>query len=80
MADPGYLRRKHRRQEGTSDGVISGNAFSNVGISTAFAWVDSWVDIKRNNDTVTNNVGVSARRQGFEVNEEVDGRGGGNAF
>ena len=63
-------------KEGTTGGVLRGNAFSGAGMRDS----DSWVDVKGNGWTIADNTGVDAPEDGFQVHQIVDGWGTGNVF
>ncbi|NTW42171.1 MAG: hypothetical protein HGA44_20220 [Cellulomonadaceae bacterium] len=63
-------------KEGTTDGVLSGNQFDGGSISAA----DSWVDVKGNAWTVSDNVGQASPLDGFQTHDVSDGWGTLNAF
>ncbi len=63
-------------KEGTSDGVLSGNQLDGSGISDA----DSWVDVKGNDWTVSDNVGRHSPLDGFQTHDVSDGWGTRNVF
>ena len=63
-------------KEGTNAGVVSGNRFDGASIRGA----DSWVDVKGNGWLITNNTGVRAPYDGYQVHEIVDGYGYRNLF
>ena len=63
-------------KEGTSDGVLSGNQFDGSTISGA----DSWVDVKGNDWTVSDNVGRNSPMDGFQAHDVYDGWGTRNVF
>lgn len=66
-------------KEGTANGIIRGNSFDNAGIAgTNFA--DSWVDIKGNNWLITENKGVNALLDGYQVHGVYNGWGNNNIF
>ncbi|GAA3590251.1 hypothetical protein GCM10022198_12690 [Klugiella xanthotipulae] len=63
-------------KEGTTGGSLSGNSFDGTAITAA----DSWVDVKGNDWTVTDNTGVNSPEDGFQTHEILDGWGNGNSF
>jgi parallel beta-helix repeat protein len=63
-------------KEGTTGGVLRGNAFSGAGMRDS----DSWVDVKGNGWTIADNTGVDAPEDGFQVHRILDGWGMGNTF
>ncbi len=65
-------------KEGTSGGILRGNAFDGSGVTKDGA--DSWVDVKGNNWVIENNVGANTPMDGFQVHEILDGWGKGNRF
>jgi len=67
-------------KEGTTGGVIAGNSFNGTGMTADPDFIDSWVDVKGNGYTITDNKGKVARRSGFEVNRQIDGWGQNNVF
>ncbi|MBA2246049.1 MAG: Ig-like domain-containing protein [Gemmatimonadetes bacterium] len=67
-------------KEGTTGGVISGNTFNGAGMVASQTWVDSWIELKGNSYTVTDNVGDQTIRDGFEVYQALPGWGNNNVF
>lgn len=63
-------------KEGTSNGVLRGNTFSGAAMTAA----GSWVDIKGNNWTIADNIGVDAPEDGFQSHKILDGWGERNTF
>ncbi|MDQ3905948.1 MAG: right-handed parallel beta-helix repeat-containing protein [Actinomycetota bacterium] len=63
-------------KEGTSRGVLRGNTLSGAAMTDA----DSWVDIKGNDWTITDNIGVDAPQDGFQTHAILDGWGERNTF
>jgi Right handed beta helix region len=63
-------------KEGTSAGLVSGNAFIGRQLTAA----DSWVDIKGNAWRVQANRGTRGPRHGFQVHVEAPGWGRGNVI
>lgn len=63
-------------KEGTTGGVLRGNAFSGTGMKAA----DSWVDVKGNGWTISTNRGVDAPVDGYQVHRILDGWGMDNTF
>jgi len=63
-------------KEGTSDGVLRGNTFDGADMVEA----DSWVDVKGNGWTISDNAGTSSPADGFQVHEVVDGWGRDTVF
>jgi hypothetical protein len=66
-------------KEGTSDGTLLGNHFDGVGMVDPDG-ADSWVDVKGNDWTIRDNVGVNSPRDGFQVHVKVPGWGRGTVF
>jgi hypothetical protein len=71
-------------KEGTTGGVIAGNALDATGIAGANA-ADSWIDVKGNGYAVTGNIGVNPTgttilKDGFQVHVAAPGWGNGNRF
>ena len=66
-------------KEGTTGTQIVNNTFSGVGMN-ATAGADSWVDVKGNRATITDNVGTSAPLDGFQLHVVATGWGNGNTF
>jgi len=66
-------------KEGTTGGRISGNRFTDAGLSGA-NFADSWVDVKGNGYTVENNSGSGALTDAFQVHLVSVGWGTGNVF
>lgn len=60
-------------KEGTTDGEITGNTFSGEGTTA-----DSWVDLKGNAWTVSNNFGTNTPEDGMAVRVEAEGWGNDN--
>ncbi len=63
-------------KEGTTGGVLRGNSFSGAGMKDS----DSWVDVKGNGWAISDNTGVDALQDGFQVHRIVDGWGQDNSF
>ncbi|GAA1292303.1 hypothetical protein GCM10009609_71200 [Pseudonocardia aurantiaca] len=63
-------------KEGTTGGVLQGNTFAGARMTAA----DSWVDVKGNEWTVTDNSGTDAPEDGFQVHVILDGWGERNVF
>lgn len=63
-------------KEGTTGGTLRGNRFDGAATTAA----DSWVDVKGNGWSVTDNVGARAPQDGFQVHEVVDGWGRDTVF
>src|SRR5262249_43816436 len=61
-------------KEGTTGGKISGNHFDGADIAGVNS-ADSWVDVRGNGYTLSDNVGVNTPADGFQVHVEVDGWG-----
>lgn len=71
-------------KEGTTGGTIRGNLFNGVGISGELS-ADSWVDVKGNNYTISDNIGnntagMSALLDGFQTHILYPGYGSNNVF
>lgn len=66
-------------KEGTSNGAIIGNSFSNAGYSGENS-ADSWVDVKGNGYTVTGNSGTATKLDALQVHSVLDGWGRNNVF
>jgi hypothetical protein len=72
-------------KEGTVEGVVDGNQFDGVGMQGENS-ADSWIDVKGNNYTITNNNGVVSStvntvfNNGFELHQAVVGWGINNVF
>lgn len=60
-------------KEGTTAGVIHGNSFDGLGMSGS--WADSWIDVKGNNYTITNNNGKNSLLDGFQIHVAIAGWG-----
>ncbi len=67
-------------KEGTKRGLIQGNHFDGRGMVRSQTWVDSWVEIKGNEYTVTGNTGAVSLRDGFQAYEALSGWGWNNTF
>jgi hypothetical protein len=63
-------------KEGTTGGTLTGNSFDGAGSKEA----DSWVDVKGNDWTITDNTGAHSSGDGFQTHQIVDGWGTGNRF
>jgi len=63
-------------KEGTTDGVLSHNTFDGTGMTAA----DSWVDVKGNSWTISDNEGTHAPLDGFQTHRIVSGWGDHNRF
>ncbi|MGV9769013.1 right-handed parallel beta-helix repeat-containing protein [Microbacterium sp. NPDC003461] len=63
-------------KEGTTGGIVRGNAFEGSDIVGA----DSWVDVKGNDWLVEGNHGVNSPLDGFQTHEILDGWGTRNTF
>jgi hypothetical protein len=63
-------------KEGTAGGIVANNTFD----GSALTGADSWVDVKGNNWTITNNAGTHSPEDGFQTHQVVDGWGRGNTF
>lgn len=66
-------------KEGTTGGKITGNSFSEAGISGANS-ADSWVDVKGNGYTVTGNSGSTTKLDALQVHNVLEGWGRDNSF
>jgi hypothetical protein len=66
-------------KEGTTGGLISGNYFDSAGLSGANS-ADSWVDVKGNGYVLSNNTGLKALQDGFQVHAVLSGWGNNNSF
>jgi len=66
-------------KEGTVDGTVTGNVFTNSGFSGA-NYGDSWVDVKGNNYTISNNSGNGTLLDAFQVHQALAGWGNNNKF
>lgn len=64
-------------KEGTSRGVIAGNTFDGRALTGD---ADSWVDVKGNNWTITENRGEFSPRDGFQTHQILKGWGDHNVF
>lgn len=65
-------------KEGTTGGVIDGNTINGAGMTGS--WADSWLDVKGNSYTITNNVGENALLDGFQIHVAIKGWGNNNYF
>jgi hypothetical protein len=65
-------------KEGTTGGIIKGNTIDGSGMSGS--WADSWLDVKGNNYTITDNVGYNALLDGFQIHVAIKGWGNNNYF
>lgn len=65
-------------KEGTTGGIIRGNAFDGLGMTGS--WADSWIDLKGNGWLVEDNQGVNALEDGFQVHRALSGWGNDNVF
>lgn len=63
-------------KEGTSGGTLRGNTLSGAAMTGA----DSWVDVKGNDWTIADNVGIDAPEDGFQTHVILDGWGERNTF
>jgi hypothetical protein len=63
-------------KEGTTGGTVTGNTFD----GSALTGADSWVDVKGNGWTITNNTGNHSPADGFQTHQVYDGWGSGNTF
>jgi parallel beta-helix repeat protein len=61
-------------KEGTTGGIITYNHFDGTGMSGQ-NFADSWIDVKGNNYTVSNNIGVNSINDGFQVHSVLTGWG-----
>jgi uncharacterized protein with FMN-binding domain len=72
-------------KEGSTDGVVDGNHFDGVHMKGENS-ADSWIDVKGNNYTISNNIGVVSSSEGtvfnngFELHQAVVGWGINNKF
>lgn len=70
-------------KEGSSFGVITGNHFDAIGMSGQ-NFADSWIDVKGNNYTISNNTGVVSGSavfvDGFQIHQALSGWGNNNVF
>lgn len=70
-------------KEGSSYGTITGNSFDGIGIKGE-NYADSWIDVKGNNYTISNNTGVvsgpAVFLDGFQVHRALSGWGNDNVF
>jgi hypothetical protein len=66
-------------KEGTVDGSVTGNVFTNSGFSGA-NYGDSWVDVKGNNYVISNNSGKGTLLDAFQVHQALAGWGNNNKF
>lgn len=66
-------------KEGTSGGKILGNVFTNSGYSGS-NYADSWVDVKGNGYTISNNSGSGTKLDAFQVHKALNGWGNNNKF
>jgi hypothetical protein len=67
-------------KEGTTGGEIRGNTFDGRGMVMSKPWVDSWVEIKGNAYTVSDNRGSATLRDGFQAVVVLSGWGNDNVF
>jgi Periplasmic copper-binding protein (NosD) len=65
-------------KEGTTAGVIKGNAFNGTGMVESAA--TAWVNVKGNSWTIEDNTGVDTIDNGFAVHQVYPGWGIGNIF
>ena len=65
-------------KEGTTGGLIQDNTFDGAGMSGS--WADSWIDMKGNAWTITDNHGTTALEDGFQVHGALTGWGLNNVF
>lgn len=63
-------------KEGTTGGVLRGNRFDGTGMTDA----DSWVDVKGNGWTISDNTGTTSPVDGFQLHRILDGWGIDNVF
>lgn len=70
-------------KEGSSNGVITGNHFDAIGMSGE-NFSDSWIDVKGNGYTISNNSGVvtgaAVFQDGFQIHQALAGWGNNNVF
>jgi hypothetical protein len=66
-------------KEGTVDGLVTGNVFTNAGYSGVH-FGDSWMDVKGNNYKITGNSGTGAKLDAFQVHTQMAGWGINNTF
>jgi hypothetical protein len=65
-------------KEGTTGGIIKGNTINGEGMSGS--WADSWLDVKGNGYTITDNIGSNALLDGFQIHVALKGWGNNNYF
>jgi uncharacterized protein YodC (DUF2158 family) len=65
-------------KEGTSSGILSDNSFDGAGMVASAA--DSWVDVKGNGWTISDNRGLHSPKDGFQQHEILPGWGDRNVF
>jgi hypothetical protein len=65
-------------KEGTVGGVIAGNHLDGTGMVTSAA--TSWVNVKGNDWTITDNTGIASMGDGLSVHQVYPGWGNGNVF
>ena len=63
-------------KEGTTGGVLEGNAFD----GSALKGADSWVDVKGNNWLIKDNTGAKSTTDGFQTHQILKGWGDHNLF
>lgn len=66
-------------KEGTTNGLVTGNVFTNAGTSGE-NYSDSWVDVKGNNYVINNNSGSGTKLDAFQVHQPMSGWGNNNKF
>ncbi|SDY61031.1 right-handed parallel beta-helix repeat-containing protein [Hymenobacter psychrophilus] len=69
-------------KEGTTGGIIRGNAFNGQGLDGA-NYADSWLDVKGNNNLISANTGTNGGPvllDGYQTHVAVAGWGEGNVF
>ncbi|MEU4426773.1 NosD domain-containing protein [Actinoplanes sp. NPDC024001] len=65
-------------KEGTTGGTVDGNTFDGSALVEDDA--DSWVDVKGNSWTISNNTGTNSPNDGFQTHQVYSGWGIGNTF
>jgi hypothetical protein len=66
-------------KEGTIDGLVTGNVFTNSGYS-GIHFGDSWMDVKGNSYKIIGNSGSGAKLDAFQVHTQMAGWGINNVF
>lgn len=66
-------------KEGSSYGIVSNNSFNGAGMS-GDNYADSLIDVKGNNYTITNNTGINALLDAYQVHSVLNGWGYNNSF